>query len=103
MKGLLGALVGAVLAAPYVSGLSKITRNGKYLYDSSGTRFFIKVSLIVSYIPLYTVDRSPLDGGPVFRLTDLTERQGIAYQQAGQLPSQTVAGEFPEPTTFVDP
>jgi hypothetical protein len=46
MKGLLSALVGAVLAAPYVSALSKITREGKYLYDSTGTRFFIKVSVV---------------------------------------------------------
>jgi hypothetical protein len=29
--------------------------------------------------------------------------QGIAYQEAGQLPTTTAAGDFPEPTTFVDP
>jgi hypothetical protein len=44
MKGLLSALVCAVVAATRVSAVSKITRDGKYLYDSSGTRFFIKVS-----------------------------------------------------------
>lgn len=44
MKGLLSAVIGAVLVAPFANALSKITRNGKYLYDSSGTRFFIKVS-----------------------------------------------------------
>jgi hypothetical protein len=29
--------------------------------------------------------------------------QGIAYQEAGQLPTTTAAGDFPEPTTFTDP
>lgn len=44
MKGLLSALLSAVLVAPYCRALPKITREGKYLYDESGTRFFIKVS-----------------------------------------------------------
>ncbi|KAF7325016.1 1,3-beta-glucanosyltransferase [Mycena kentingensis (nom. inval.)] len=32
----------AVVAAPTVSALPKITRSGRYLYDPNGTRFFIK-------------------------------------------------------------
>ncbi|CAG7846799.1 1,3-beta-glucanosyltransferase gel4; AltName: Full=Glucan elongating glucanosyltransferase 4; Flags: Precursor [Serendipita indica DSM 11827] len=70
MKGLLTTLLSAALAIPFVHALPRVTRTGKYLYDESGKRFFIK---------------------------------GIAYQEPGELPTQTAEGEFPEPTTFIDP
>ncbi|KAG8834635.1 1,3-beta-glucanosyltransferase gas1 [Serendipita sp. 399] len=70
MRLIAPALFSTFLAAPFVSALPKITRTGKYLYDESGTRFFIK---------------------------------GIAYQEPGELPAEVPEGEFPEPTTFIDP
>jgi 1,3-beta-glucanosyltransferase GAS1 len=36
------ALVAAATLATGVNAIAKITRQGRYLYDDSGTRFFIK-------------------------------------------------------------
>jgi hypothetical protein len=42
MRGLFTAVLGVALAIPFAKALPTVTRTGKYLYDSSGTRFFIK-------------------------------------------------------------
>lgn len=37
------AITALALAVPLASALPKITRKGRYLYDESGARFYIKV------------------------------------------------------------
>jgi hypothetical protein len=43
MRSLFKTLLTAALALPLVQALPKVTRTGKYLYDDTGARFFIKV------------------------------------------------------------
>lgn len=42
MRGLLNAVLTVALTVPFVNALPKVSRSGKYLYDASGARFFIK-------------------------------------------------------------
>jgi hypothetical protein len=51
MRGLFTAVLSVAFALPFAQALPSITRTGKYLYDSSGTRFFIKVGLWLHFYP----------------------------------------------------
>ena len=44
MRFALGAAVGALGLAGLASGLPQISRQGKYLFNPEGQRFYIKVS-----------------------------------------------------------
>ncbi|WWD20964.1 hypothetical protein CI109_105443 [Kwoniella shandongensis] len=68
------ALLGAIPFLSMISALPKITRTGKYLYDESGSRFYIKG---VAYQP-----------------------QG---QLAASSAANDANGGFPEPSSYVDP
>ncbi len=47
----LRALTVAASLVPFASAaVSKISRSGKYLYDDTGSRFYIKVSLLISLL-----------------------------------------------------
>ena len=51
MRGLLKTVLTAALAFPLVNAaLPKISRSGKFLYDDSGKRFFIKVRHSISLL-----------------------------------------------------
>lgn len=46
MRGLFNAVLTAcALSIPFAQALPKISRSGKFLYDDTGKRFFIKVRL----------------------------------------------------------
>jgi hypothetical protein len=49
MRGLFTAVLGIAFAIPFAQALPKVSRTGKYLYDDTGTRFFIKVSLLLHF------------------------------------------------------
>ena len=51
MRGLFTAVLGVALSIPFARALPKVSRTGKFLYDDTGTRFFIKVSLLLHFCP----------------------------------------------------
>lgn len=88
-----------IAAAPYVYALPKITRVGKYLYDDTGKRFFIKVGYHL--MPFIFCNERPFilfyffgAEGTQFLVTISTPRE--ARQANGNLPravAQTSAKE----------